>query len=147
MQSITASLIAILASLQALSATQVPSLQHPTPTVLVAPRAATPPAVVIPRTNVVLLVSGTSTARYEFTVATNTTLATAMHSLASTTAFRFTAREYSGMGMFVDSIHGVRNANGLYWILRINGKKSDVGASSLVLRSGDTVEWRYEKGY
>ena len=59
----------------------------------------------------------------------------------------FMSHEYPGMGTFIDSIQGVANADGYYWILYHNGSKSSVGASSIVLHQGDSAEWRYEKGY
>jgi hypothetical protein len=136
MQSITASLIAILASLQALSATQAPVPPHAAPTIIVAPRATA-----------TMLVTGTSTTRFELSVGTSTRLIAAMQHLASTSPFRFSMHEYQGMGAFVDSIQGTRNAQGNYWILWVNGKKSGVGASSVLLRPKDTIEWKYEKGY
>ncbi|MDO8521822.1 MAG: DUF4430 domain-containing protein, partial [bacterium] len=71
----------------------------------------------------------------------------AMNILASSSSFRFTSKDFSGMGAFVESINGKQNSNNLYWILYINGKSSDVGASQTTVHSGDTIEWRYEKGY
>lgn len=71
----------------------------------------------------------------------------AMNALASSTDFRFTSKNFSGMGAFVESINGKKNAGGFYWILYVNGKASDLGVSQAKIRSGDTIEWKYEKGY
>jgi len=70
-----------------------------------------------------------------------------MHTLASTTDFTFTGKEYPSLGFFVTSIGGKKADDGYYWILYVNGKSSDLGASSATIHAGDTVEWRYEKGY
>lgn len=72
---------------------------------------------------------------------------TLMRSLSSATDFKFTGEDYPSLGFFVESIDGVRNADGKYWILYINGKSADVGASNASIKSGDTVEWRFEKSY
>lgn len=51
------------------------------------------------------------------------------------------------LGTFVDTINGQKNSDGYYWILYLNGRTSDIGASQTTLNDGDIVEWRYEKGY
>ena len=64
---------------------------------------------------------------------------------ASTTAdFNFKAKEYSGIGYFIEEINGVKNAGGKYWTLYVNGKYAMVGVSDYKLSAGDKVEWRYE---
>lgn len=71
----------------------------------------------------------------------------AMRSLASTSAFTFTGRDYPGLGFFVDSINGKKNADGMYWILYVNGVLATAGVSALSVSAGDTIEWKYEKSY
>ena len=80
-------------------------------------------------------------------VTSNETVIEAMRALASTTAFTFVGHDYPGLGFFVDSINGTTNANGKYWILYINGVPATAGVSTATVRAGDTVEWKYEKGY
>lgn len=70
-----------------------------------------------------------------------------MKTLASTDAISFTARDFPGLGVFIESINGKKNADGYFWILYVNGKSSDTGASQTTLKAGDAIEWRYEKGY
>lgn len=95
-----------------------------------------------------MTVIGSSTAVYPLTGADGTSLADAMEALATQqTGFSFSAREFSGMGAFVESIEGRPNEDGFYWILSINGTKSARGVSSVILHQGDSVEWRYERGY
>ncbi len=93
-----------------------------------------------------LTIRNGGTAVYPIVANEGTYLIDAMHSL-STSGLEFTSREYPGMGAFVDSIGGVKNADGNYWILYLGGIKASVGASSVRLHQGDTVEWRYEQGY
>ena len=71
----------------------------------------------------------------------------AMNTLASGGGFRFASKDFPGMGAFIESINGKKNADGFYWILYVNGKSSDLGVSQAKIRAGDNIEWRYEKGY
>jgi len=84
---------------------------------------------------------------YSATVAPNETVMSAMRTLAMTDDFTYTSKEYSGLGVFVDSINGKKNGNGMYWILYVNDALSNSGAGATVLSAGDVVEWKYEKGY
>lgn len=93
-----------------------------------------------------LTISHSGTAVYPIEAADGTTLIDAMRTLTAS-GLTFMSHEYPGMGTFIDSIQGVANADGYYWILYHNGSKSSVGASSIVLHQGDSAEWRYEKGY
>ena len=71
----------------------------------------------------------------------------AMRSLASSSSFTFTGRDYPSLGFFVDSINGVSQANGYVWILYVNGEKSSLGASTVTVAQNDVIEWKYEKSY
>jgi len=71
----------------------------------------------------------------------------AMHTLAAEGSLSFSGRDFPGLGFFVEQMNGKYGADGFYWILYVNGKKSDFGASQMRLKEGDVVEWRYEKGY
>jgi hypothetical protein len=61
--------------------------------------------------------------------------------------FMFSAKEYSGIGMFVEEINGVKNDTSAqkYWIMYIDGESASVGASGYVLRDGDIINWKFEK--
>lgn len=76
------------------------------------------------------------------------TVITAMqaHDTASN-EFSFSGKEYPGIGFFVQEINGTREGGGYYWILYVNGKTADLGASRQQVVPGDIVEWRYEKGF
>lgn len=84
---------------------------------------------------------------YAVPVLLDETVLEAMRAYASTTDFAFMGKDYPSLGFFVESIGGKKNADGFYWILYVNGKSSDLGASVAHVRAGDTIEWRYEKGY
>lgn len=58
--------------------------------------------------------------------------------------FLFKAKEYPGIGYFIEEINGIKNEGGKYWTLYVNGKYSTVGASDYKLLDGDKIEWRYE---
>lgn len=63
-------------------------------------------------------------------------------------SFRYESIEYGGdLGTFVQSINGIaeNNREKMYWILYINGKKSNKGISTLILNPDDIIMWNYEK--
>lgn len=60
--------------------------------------------------------------------------------------FSFSGREFAGLGFFVEEIGGLRNADGFYWTLFLNGAPAEEGASSARVTPADHVEWRYQKG-
>ncbi len=67
-----------------------------------------------------------------------------MQGLASSGTLSFSGREFPSLGFFVESIDGVSNAGGKYWILYHNGAQSQIGASNATISPGDVIEWRYE---
>ncbi len=100
-----------------------------------APRAAANAALIV----------GTTT--YPVSVSSSETVIDAMRALAKAdNTFTFTGRDYPSLGFFVDSINGKGNAGGRYWMLYVNGISASAGASSVAVKAGDTVAWRYEKG-
>ncbi len=81
-----------------------------------------------------------------YSIRTHGTVLDAMRSLASD-GLAFTGKDYPSLGFFVESVNGKKASGGYYWILYVNGKSSDTGASQTRLSAGDTVEWRFEKSY
>ncbi len=78
-------------------------------------------------------------------VLTPGTVLDAMRAYDATPAtFSFATREYPGIGSFVEEVNGVREGGGMHWILYINGRTSDLGASQAQVRPGDRVLWRFE---
>ena len=54
-----------------------------------------------------------------------------------------TAKDYgAGMGKMVLSIDGIAPDSQHFWEFFINGKPSNVGASSYALKDGDAIEWK-----
>ena len=58
--------------------------------------------------------------------------------------FTFNYKEYSGLGIFIDEINGVKGGQGGYWIYYINNKEANVGVSNYILKDGDSVLWKQE---
>ena len=84
---------------------------------------------------------------FTFTAKTESTVLDTMKALSADGSLSFSGRDFRDLGFFVEEINGKRNGSGYYWILSINGKKSDLGVSSAQVKAGDLVKWRYEKGY
>ncbi len=59
-----------------------------------------------------------------------------------TATHKVEARDYGAMGKFVQSIDGVKADSGHFWEFWLNGKSSNVGASSYKLQNGDKLEWK-----
>lgn len=51
-------------------------------------------------------------------------------------------RNFPGLGVFIEAIHGVSNTNSSYWQFWVNGEYSQVGAEQYVLKDGDGVLWK-----
>jgi len=82
---------------------------------------------------------------YHVSVPAGSSVFDAMSAAKARAGLIFLAYTYSGLGYFVEEINGIRNGQGEYWTLYVNGVYSKVGASSYELRKGDTVEWKFEK--
>lgn len=63
---------------------------------------------------------------------------------ASSTRLDVVTSYHQDLGYFVEELGGVKNANGKYWTLYINGAYSALGASNARLTEGDVVTWKYE---
>lgn len=55
-----------------------------------------------------------------------------------------TTKSFSGLGEYVESIDGVKPDSKHFWSFYVNGKSSNVGASSYTTKSGDVIEWKLE---
>lgn len=51
-------------------------------------------------------------------------------------------RNFPGMGVFIEAIHGVHNANNFYWQYWVNNEYARVAAGQYVLHDGDQVLWK-----
>lgn len=55
-------------------------------------------------------------------------------------------KEYSGLGIMIESIGGIKNGDaGKYWIYYVNGQMASVSADKYQLKAGDKVEFKFEK--
>ena len=81
---------------------------------------------------------------YVFVAEATGTVETLMQEKRADGSLAFTSKEYPTLGSFLESVNGVRNENGEYWMLHINGTRSSVGMSSAPVVPGDRIEWRYE---
>jgi len=76
-----------------------------------------------------------------------TSIEDAMEGLKASGALSYEVRSFAGLGQMVEEIQGKANTSDYYWILHVNGKKSATGISATRIRSGDVIEWKYEKKY
>ena len=93
--------------------------------------------------SVSLMVFGKS---YEEKVEKGTTIFDMMTKLSTDQDFTFKSKEFTGIGQFVNEINGVKAENGKYWILYVNEKEAEVGASDYKLEGGEKIEWKLESG-
>lgn len=85
--------------------------------------------------------------RLETSMPANSTAYELMIKLRDENQLSFTAREFGGIGYFIEKIEGIENdtKEKKYWIYFVNGVKAKVGVSTYVLKTGDIVSWQYEK--
>lgn len=84
---------------------------------------------------------------YQFTVTATGTVLEAMKTHQTTKpAFTFAGREFTGLGLLVESINGQSSANGFYWTLYINNTLADRGVSTAMVYPDDLITWRYQNG-
>ena len=50
----------------------------------------------------------------------------------------------SDMGVFINSIDGIKNEGGKYWRYYINDEPGKVASDKAVLSDSDKVEWQYK---
>lgn len=61
-------------------------------------------------------------------------------------ALRLETKEYSGLGVLVESMYGQTNGSqGKYWQYTVNGVAPQVGADAFALSADDTVEWSFSE--
>lgn len=53
--------------------------------------------------------------------------------------------EDSDFGVFIKEIGGKANTKDQFWLYFVNGKMGEVAADKYELKTGDLVEWKYEK--
>ncbi len=53
--------------------------------------------------------------------------------------------ESSSMGAFVTAINDVRNSTTHFWMYSINDTAVPMASDRMIVRSGDTIRWRFRK--
>ena len=125
------------------------------PTALVSPAPATeaPPPLTTPASPAPAQASAETATlvvnerRYVFPVTNSMTVADAMHELASAADLHYTAREYAGLGIFIESIDGKPGTKDEGWFLYVNDVSAARGASQTIVKTGNIIEWRFKKSY
>ncbi|MDP2640933.1 MAG: DUF4430 domain-containing protein [Candidatus Yanofskybacteria bacterium] len=69
--------------------------------------------------------------------------------IAEGNGFRFSGKDFFGIGFFVEEIEGRRQDPGkqMYWVYSIDGQKARMGVSQQKVVPGNIIEWTYEKSY
>ncbi|HLY48592.1 MAG TPA: DUF4430 domain-containing protein [Solirubrobacteraceae bacterium] len=71
--------------------------------------------------------------------------ASAAGALNAATHGRWTGKYYSGIGIFIESILGVKPSGKAYWSIYVNGRSSSLGICSLKLRAGEQLLFKIHK--
>ena len=66
-----------------------------------------------------------------------------MDKLQAESDFRYSGKNYSSLGFFVEEVNGVKNTN-KYWVYYLNGVSAKAGISTQKINSGDNIKWSYE---
>lgn len=57
--------------------------------------------------------------------------------------FSFTSQTYEGLGIFIDSINGVKGGdNNKYWQYWVNNQYGQIAADQYELKGGDVIMWK-----
>lgn len=62
--------------------------------------------------------------------------------MAGLTNFTMKSRRFTGLGQFITELNGTAKGGGKNWILFVNGQSTNVGASQIIPKAGDKIEWR-----
>lgn len=89
---------------------------------------------------------GSGTKKYPTTFEDGSTVLDVLKTASKKYGFSLKYTNYS-YGAFVEEIDSLANnpANSMYWLYYMNGKLASVGASSMKIKKGDEILWKYEK--
>jgi hypothetical protein len=84
--------------------------------------------------------------QYSLELPADSTVDTAMQQASQNYQFSYVTKNHPGLGKFVDEIAGQKSnkAQGWYWIYYMNGKLANAGVSTVKVKAGDTISWKYE---
>jgi hypothetical protein len=74
----------------------------------------------------------------------NDTAFTTLIRVAQYYNFNVKYQNYGDMGNLITCINNICNNQNHFWFLYYNGKSSSIGASSLILKNNDVIEWKFE---
>lgn len=76
------------------------------------------------------------------TLAIGATVLDVLEKLEKERGIALQKRNFPGLGVFIEGIHGVHNTNNAYWQFWVNETYSQVGAGQYALKDGDKVLWK-----
>lgn len=83
--------------------------------------------------------------KYESEIENGVSVYAFMDKLRQEGKINFVEKKYSGIGVFIEEINGLKGNGNKYWIYYVNDKEAQIGVSNYKLKPGDVVSWKYEK--
>ena len=81
---------------------------------------------------------------YQIVLSDNSTVFSLLEELARKESFQVESKIYEGMGVFVESIDGVKNGTeNKYWQYWVNGQLPMVAADKKEVENGNKIEWKF----
>jgi len=81
---------------------------------------------------------------YQIIPLENSTVFSLLEEVSARENFKVESKVYEGMGVFVESIAGVKGGtDNKYWQYWVNGELPMVDADKKAVKKGDKVEWRF----
>ncbi len=81
---------------------------------------------------------------YKISITDNSTVFSLLEELAKNESFEIETKIYKGMGVFVESIDGLKNGtDNKYWQYWVNDELPMVAVDKKNLKIGDKVEWKF----
>jgi len=81
---------------------------------------------------------------YQIIPSEGATVFSILQKLAQRENFQVESKIYEGMGVFIESIAGVKNGtNNKYWQYWVNGELPMISADKKEVKGGDKVEWKF----
>ncbi|XOB40482.1 MAG: DUF4430 domain-containing protein [Candidatus Nealsonbacteria bacterium] len=82
---------------------------------------------------------------YEIVPSEDSTVFSLLEELSQRENFELESTLYEGMGVFVESIDGLRNGTqDKYWQYWVNNELPQVAADKMQIKKNDVIEWRFE---
>ena len=81
---------------------------------------------------------------YQISLPQNSTVFSLLEELAKRENLKVESKVYEGMGVFVESIDGVKNGTeNKYWQYWVNSELPPVAADKKEVKKGDKIEWKF----